>query len=64
MKKYSFIQSFLLVETIIETMWKQFLKKKLLAETIFLASEKHFFFHLLDIPGCENSFSIKWKRIF
>ena len=22
------------------------------------------FFHLSDIPGCENSFSVKWKHFF
>ena len=22
------------------------------------------FFHLTDIPACENSFSVKWKRFF
>ena len=35
----------------------------LLVETIFLVSKKHFF-HFSDIPGCENTFSAKLKRIF
>ena len=25
---------------------------------------KNSFFHLSDIPGCEKSFSVKWKRFF
>ena len=35
----------------------------LLVETFILAVENSFF-HLLGIPGCENSFSVKWKLIF
>ena len=25
---------------------------------------KNSFFHFSDIPGCENSFSVKWKHFF
>ena len=35
----------------------------LLGETVFLAVENSSS-HLLDIPGCENSFSVKWKHVF
>ena len=35
----------------------------LVVEIIFLASKKQFF-HLSDIPGCENSISVKWNHIF
>ena len=44
-------------------MWKP-KTSLLLVVTVFLATEKQFIFHLSDIPGCENSFSVKWKRIF
>ena len=33
----------------------------LLVETVFLASEKQFFY-LSDVPGCENSLFVKWKH--
>ena len=34
-------------------MWKP-KTSLLLVETVFLANEKQFFFHLSDIPGCET----------
>ena len=62
-KQCSFIQSFLLVETIIGT-WMTISFKK----TSLLPSRSSFsgysFFHLTDIPACEKSFSVKWKRFF
>ena len=33
----------------------------LLVETVFLASEKQFFY-LSDVPGCENCLFVKWKH--
>ena len=64
-KQYSFIQSFLLVETIIETQ-KPIFKEKLLCsqQKLFFWLVKNSFFHLSDILTCENSFSVKWKCIF
>ena len=46
-----------------------------LSRNYFAASEKEFFPFVkysstsfpctrLDVPGCENSFSVRWKRIF
>ena len=62
-KQYSYIQSFLLVETIIKTWWP-FFKEKLLCsqQKLFFRLVKNSFFHLSDIPARENSFSVKWKR--
>ena len=64
-KQYSFIQSVLLVGTIIET-WRPIFKEKRLWSQQKLLSwlVKNSFFHWSDIPGCENSFSGKWKRFF
>ena len=64
-KQYSFMQSFLLVGTIIET-WRPILKEKLLCsqKKLFFCLVKNSFFYYSDIPRCENSFSVKWKRIF
>ena len=44
----------------------QFLKKKLLCsqQKLFFWLVKNSFFCLSDIPDCENSFSVKWKRFF
>ena len=64
-KQNSFMQSFLLVGTIIET-WRPILKEKLLCsqKKLFFCLVKNSFFYYSDIPRCENSFSVKWKRIF
>ena len=61
-KQNSFIQSF---SFIIEK-WRPIFKVKLLCsqQKLFFWLAKNSFFHLSDIPGCENSFSIKWKCIF
>ena len=60
-----FYSEFLLVEPIIKT-WMPIFKEKLLCsqQKLFFWLVKNSFFHLSDISGCENSFSIKWKRIF
>ena len=42
-----------------------FFKKKLCSQQeLFFRLVKNSSFHLTDIPGCENSFSVKWKRFF
>ena len=63
--QYSYIQSFLLMKTIIKT-WRPIFKEKRFCsqKKLVFWLVKNSFFDLSDIPGCENSFSVRGKRFF
>ena len=50
------------METIIAKRGGQFFKRNFTPRKNSFSG--YSFFHLTDIPACENSFSVKWKRFF